>query len=161
MRRSRLSPRKEAGLAAALLLSAELVGLGMIAWGARELHQARDFVERSWPTEGMVIAFAREPKVAADPLQPVIGFSTPNGGSHELRPRLLLPWNGYTIGDRVTVLYDPARPAEARLDRFEQLWLTPAFTAALGGLLVGGPAAAWLLGLFRPRRTAPPSGLGR
>lgn len=139
-------------MAAALLLTAELVGLALIGWGVWGLQQTRSFVERSWPTEGFVIAFAREPEVTPDLLQPVIGFSTPNGGSHELRPRMLLPWNGYTIGDRVTVLYDPASPAEARLDRFEQLWLTPAFTAALGGLLVTGPALAWALGLFRPRR---------
>ena len=84
-------------------------------------------------------------------VQPVVGYLTPNGGTHQLRPKLLLPWNGFTIGDKVTVLYDPLTPTDARLDLFEQLWLIPAFSAALGALLVGGPALAWALGLFRPR----------
>lgn len=100
-----------------------------------------------------MIAFARKPQeVESVGVTPIVGYATPNGGSHELRPQLLLPWNGLTIGDKITVLYDPEVPADARLDLFEQLWLLPAFAAGLGALLVGGPALAWLLGLFQPGR---------
>jgi len=146
------SPSQQAGLAAALLLAAELSGLTLLGWGVVSIQQTRSFVERCWPTQGSVIAFARQSdEIEAVGVQPVVGYFTPNGSTHELHPQLLFPWNGFTIGDKITVLYDPLSPADARLDLFEQLWLIPAFTAALGALLVGGPALAWALGLFRPR----------
>jgi len=146
------SSSRQAGLAAALLLAAELMGLALLGWGVIVIQQTRAFVARSWPTQGSVIAFARESDEIEVGVQPVVGYFTPNGSTHQLRPKLLLPWNGFTIGDKVTVLYDPLTPTDARLDLFEQLWLIPAFAAALGALLVGGPALAWALGLFRPRR---------
>ena len=142
----------QAGLAATLLLAAELGGLALLGWSVFVIQQTRSFVERSWPTQGSVIAFARDSEeIEVVGVQPVVGYFTFNGANHQLRPKLLLPWNGYTIGDKVTVLYDPLTPSNARLDLFEQLWLVPASTAALGALLVGGPALAWALGLFRPR----------
>ncbi len=143
---------QQAGLAAALLLGAELSGLALLGWGVHAVQQTRSFVSRSWPTQGSVIAFARPPaEIETVGVQPVVGYMTPNGSPHEIRPKLLLPGNGFSIGDKVTVLYDPVAPSNARLDRFEELWLIPSFAAALGALLVGGPALAWALGLFRPR----------
>ena len=147
------SPSHQAALAAVLLLAAELTGLVLLGWSLAALQQTRLFVERCWPTQGSVVAFSRQPdEIDIVGPQPVIGYFTPNGTTHELRPQLLLPWTGLTIGDKVTVLYDPLSPSDARLDCFEQLWLVPAFTASLGALLVGGPALAWALGLFRADR---------
>lgn len=147
------SSSQQAALAATLLLAAEISGLALLGWSVISIQQTRAFVERCWPTQGAVIAFARNSgDVESVRAQPVVGYFTPNGGTLEFRPKLLLPWNGLTIGDKMTVLYDPLSPSDARLDLFEQLWLMPAVTAALGALLVMGPALAWLAGLFRPRR---------
>jgi hypothetical protein len=145
---------QQAALAALLLLAAELSGLALLGWSVVSIQQTRAFVERCWPTQGSVIAFARSAQgVESAGAQPVVGYFTPNGGTLEFRPRLLLPWNGLTVGDKITVLYDPLAPEDARLDLFEQLWLIPAVIAALGALLVIGPAVAWAAGLFRPRST--------
>ena len=142
---------QQAALAALLLLAAELSGLALLGWSAVTIQQTRSFVERCWPTQGSVIAFARGGDgVESGGAQPVVGYFGPEGGTLEFRPRLLLPWNGLTVGDTITVLYDPLVPEDARLDLFEQLWLIPAVMAALGALLVVGPALAWAAGLFRP-----------
>lgn len=50
-----------------------------------------------------------------------------------------------TAGQEVTVLYDSARPAEGRLDRFDDLWLGPSVAAFLGlifGLCIIFPGRA-------------------
>ncbi len=45
----------------------------------------------------------------------------------------------YAVGDRVSVLYDPASPKEAKVNSFTDLWLLPLILGIIGGtdLLAG------------------------
>jgi hypothetical protein len=40
----------------------------------------------------------------------------------------------YEVGERVTILYDPTSPKEAKINSFGELWLWPLLLGILGGL---------------------------
>ena len=63
---------------------------------------------------------------------PVVGFALPNGGHREFRDRIGSNPPMQSTGDKVTVLYDPAKPEQAMIDRGIWNW------ALSGGLVLGG-----------------------
>ncbi len=57
-----------------------------------------------------------------------------------------------TVGEQVTIAYDRADPAQARIDSFEMLWMGPLLVSGFGGLFTG--FAALLLFMWN-RPTGP------
>ncbi len=104
------------GIAAVLLLVAVVTAVVRVATVAGD--------ERA---EGVVVAFHETGRSLA----PIVEF-TPAGvapvrfeGGVGSRPP------AYDIGERVGVLYPPARPADALIDSFWSLWLVPALAAMI------------------------------
>jgi len=54
----------------------------------------------------------------------------------------------YVVGDRVSVIYDPANPSRARINSFWDLWFLPMI---LGVLSMFNLVLYWALGLYRER----------
>jgi hypothetical protein len=60
-------------------------------------------------------------------LHPAFRFVTPNGKVVDFVTRSGATNQPYADGQKVRVLYDPARPGDARLDTFFEIWAGPVF----------------------------------
>lgn len=69
--------------------------------------------------------------------------------THRIQGHIASSTPGYAVGDPVSVLVHPDRPAEGRIDSFAEKWLAP--LAFLGGGLLFGLVA---IGMVIARRRA-------
>jgi len=65
----------------------------------------------------------------------VISFTDHNGRRQEFREQVNTSPPRFSVGDKVTVLYDPANPAAARVDDFWARKFLPTMFLALGGIM--------------------------
>jgi len=125
-----------------------LVGVGLLTAATRYWIRTRAFLGTAAETVGEVVALEEEPpSEAGDPqtYRPVVSF--PIGPSQWVSFASLAHSNPpeYEVGASVRVLYDPARPQDARIRSFTSLWLPLAVLGGLGliftalgtGLLLG------------------------
>ncbi|MGB8261715.1 MAG: DUF3592 domain-containing protein [Terracidiphilus sp.] len=144
-------------LAAIVML---LVGTAMLAVAGFQAWRISRFVERSEFAQGTVTALEPVSKAGnrdADrnvTYAPVFTFSTKDGKTVSVLSRTSSNPPAFHLGDRVTVLYDPANPEEARIDRLWQLWSLPLIFAALG-LFLYLMSAAFALALRSLARQLP------
>jgi hypothetical protein len=134
-----------------------LAGMGTLAWSGQKLLERRAFLALAERTQGTVVGFelsgsADEPGRCA-----IVEFEI--GGRRErFRDGACFSISPYSEGERVGVLYDRSRPAQAEIDA---PWAGIAWWAlaggsvvliALGGLGVAGTLvlARWLPRLSRP-----------
>lgn len=120
---------------------ADLVGVGLLLLSFFLYQRTDAFITRAWPAPGVVVGFERgngdEPRPA-----PVVRFETPRGEEHRFRADLYVAWRDYGMGETVPVLYDPRRPADARVDDSLLLWIAPLVAAAFGLILTLGSTGA-------------------
>lgn len=79
---------------------------------------------------------------------PVVRFTASDGKTRELEMSEGSSSQEYEAGDKVTVLYDPDRPLDARIKSFGSsalMWILPAITGILG-VAFGG--AVWMVSKF-------------
>jgi hypothetical protein len=104
------------------------------------------FVSRSRSVTGEVVDNVRQAGEDGWANFPVVEFQTEAGTTVTFKDSLGTGWVRYRRGERVPVLYHPARPSEARIQSFGSLWLAClsvgvfglVFTACGGLLLLGG-----------------------
>jgi hypothetical protein len=65
---------------------------------------------------------------------PVVRFADKAGQDHTLYSSSGSYPPAYEVGERVSVLYDPANPKEAKINSFSNLWLWPLILGIMGGL---------------------------
>lgn len=136
---------------------ADLVGVGLLVFAFFLYHRTEAFIERAWPAPGVVVGYERgdgdEPQTA-----PVVRFETSRGQEQRFRADLYVAWRDYAMGETVPVLYDPQRPADARVDDSLLLWVGPLVSAAFGLILILGSSGALAVTVFSGggRRLAPP-----
>lgn len=136
-----------------VVVAVDLAALGMIGFAWTQYAASRSFVERARPAAGEVIALDLPSREAvAGPLTPVVRYRLNRGDVRDLRPKFAAVWGGYSVGDRLTVLYDPADPGDARIDDFWQLWFLPLAGAVGGLILFVVPSAALLLAIAANQR---------
>jgi len=125
---------------ATLLLGAALLG------GAAWIYDHESaFLSGASGAQGKVISLESHRNSDGDLLYaPRVRFSSGGRETYAFTSRVSSSHPGYRIGDTVTVLYDPADPQHAQIDR--GLWnhLIPMAVAALGALLLIVSAAALL-----------------
>ena len=83
---------------------------------------------------------------------PEFTFSTANEKTVTVRSSTGSNPAGYHVGERTKVFYDPARPADARLEGFVQIWFVPCCLGLIGALFTGVGAAFW----WREKRLGQP-----
>jgi hypothetical protein len=95
-------------------------------------------------TEGEVIA--EKPKSGTDGIEfhPVIRFKTPDGKNWTFVNNVGASMGMPKPGKKVTVLYDPERPRNARWDNFVELWLLPLVPIAVGATFLIFTLNNWL-----------------
>lgn len=111
-------------------------GAAAVAGGAGMFRSTLRLMRIGVRTRGRIVDFStslnrRADGTTSETYAPVIAFQTENGEEHRFEGEA---WGRYqpTRGRVVSVLYDPAYPAGARLHSFLGLWLTPFFVAAMG-----------------------------
>jgi hypothetical protein len=70
---------------------------------------------------------------------PIFEFSTPDGKVHRIESTTASYPAPHAVGDKISVLYDPADPAGARVESFTGLWLGAALMG--GGAVLGSIVA--------------------
>lgn len=122
-----------------------LCGLGLLCATALNLARTRAFLRTAAEAAGEVIGHEEEP--ACEPGDPrtyrsVVAFTV---GARSLRFSSQAHSHPpeHAVGDAVRVLYDPARPGDARIRSFTGLWLLPSILGGLG--VVFTALGAWLL----------------
>lgn len=132
-----------------------LGGVGMLAGGIWFVHEAARFLDSTARAEGTVIELRRErgaKGIAQD--HPVVRFRpSPSVAPREFRSRFGMWPSPFSVGDKVTVAYEPLAPERAEIDSFWTLWFVP-------GLMVLFGVACGLAGISTLRRAPPPPGRG-
>lgn len=122
-----------------------LIGVGLLAGAGFAYRSAVAFAAEAVRTQGTVVDLEadRSDSSGSTLYRPVFEFSDRDGRSVRVSGKTASSPPSHRRGDRVTVLYPPGAPEEARLDSWSERWL---LTAVLGG--VGLPFAAVGAGLL-------------
>ncbi|MBL6749169.1 MAG: DUF3592 domain-containing protein [Nevskia sp.] len=134
-----------------------LAGLALLAGSAMLFAGARSFIAHAARAEGVVTDLVQD--ADSKNQAPQVQFVDAGGHPQQFVSSLSSNPPAYARGDKVPVLYDPARPAHARIDAFFSLWGAALVAAALGLVLLA--AAAGLHIAARRRAVAAPAGPGR
>jgi hypothetical protein len=124
---------------------AALALLGGAVW--TYFSQARKMESRS-VVAGTVVELAEGVGAAghASMFYPVVAFTASSGEKIKFRTDFGSRPAGYTVGQNVTVRYDPADPQQAEIESPVNLWLVPIILGFMGA--VAGCLAISFLGFF-------------
>lgn len=121
--------------------------LALIAGGMVVYTQS--WLGRTLAAEGRVTELARSfsggSRTSGPMYHPIVSFTAQDGRKIEFRSGTGSNPSAFTIGEVVTVRYDPANPDSAAIDAFFSLWLMPlifGFIGAIFILIAGGMAYA-------------------
>lgn len=108
------------------------LGAGLLAGAAFAWLHTRRFVAGAAPGFGEVVGL-REHNDEGVSYSPVIRFSGPGGRAVEFTDNVSTNPPGYSVGDRVKILYDPASPKRARIASTFRLYLLATALGVVGG----------------------------
>jgi hypothetical protein len=118
---------------------AALIGTGLIVLGFYSGHGLANMLSTGVRTQGTIIrlesVYSSSGSGSHYTYYPVVTFDVPGAGRREFKDRVGGNPPVNQVGDNVTVLYDPARPDKALIDRGLWNWLIPG-SCLMGGLLL-------------------------
>lgn len=138
---SRATPRRTVGT---LLV---LIALVMFVAGWQVTADMRRFLAAAARTTGEVVeheAYEREARTPRERFRLLVSFETADGTRVRFRSVPNYGRPPYDVGDRVSVLYNPADPFEARVERRIET-LAPLVIWGAAVLIVGGLGVAVML----------------
>jgi hypothetical protein len=112
-----------------------LAAAGLIALGLHLGQGMDELLARGQRAQGAVVRVESAHSSSSGggyTYYPVVGFDIPGGRHHEFRDKVGTNPPSRSTGDKVTVLYDPASPDRAVIDRGIWNW------TASGGCVLGG-----------------------
>ena len=119
-----------------------LVGLALIAGGIWMLYQRSDTSLLGERAEGTVVRLIEKAEPGETPvIYPFFKFKAENGKTYTVKGGVGSNPAAYTVGEKLSVVYDPDRPQDAHIDSFTELWLAPLVLLLMGFIFV-------LAGLF-------------
>ncbi len=146
-----------------VLIALMLLGVVLVGLGVKMLVDTRRFLATAEPAKGVVVrvdkAVVRERVGSGDNAHwadvtryfPIVEFRT----AREQVAQFQADDGSLRVGDSVNVVYDPANPRHARLDKWGNRWAGPlAFWGAGLGMLVMSGATYLLLRPWGERRRA-------
>ncbi|QKZ14744.1 DUF3592 domain-containing protein [Spirosoma sp. KUDC1026] len=107
--------------------------LVVVYFSLRQAQTAYRLLTSGKRTEGQIIQMISNRKHTAT--VPVVRYSV-DGQYHELTGGTYSSPAAYAIGDRVTVLYNPASPAEAAIQSFSDQWAGPLVAISLASVFL-------------------------
>jgi len=121
-----------------------IVGIGMLIGGGFLLTGALHLSSVGIRTDGSVTQIVRQTSSSSNggssmTFHPVVAFVTASGQQESFESSSGSSISYYSVGDKVTVLYDPAHPDNASIDSWTELWLAPTIVLFMGSVffLVG------------------------
>lgn len=98
------------------------------------------FKHRALTTTGTIIEIDSKHDDDTTLYTPIASFQTTDGQTLTVRSRVSSSYTSFSVGDKVEILYDPAKPSEARLATVGNQWLPTIFLIPFGLIfsLVGG-----------------------
>ena len=109
----------------------------LLALGASCCNRAANFKKTAVEAQGTVSELKEGSSGGANShtvYYPIIRFADKAGLEHTLYSSSGSYPPAYEVGERVSVLYDPANPKEAKVNSFTSLWLWPLILGIMGGL---------------------------
>lgn len=135
-----------------------LTGLGIVmglvtalmGWLAlRETFRSLALKREGSSAPGTIVELVSYMSKRSTMYKPVFEFQASDGKVHRVTYANGQSPSPYAIGDKVTVLYRPEAPMEAKVDAIHSLWLGPIMLGiAAGGALIFALACFW--GATRP-----------
>lgn len=114
---------------------ATLIGLALLCGAFLLYRNTTAFLQHARVAPGIVESFEEQESTDNESHKimyyPVISFSTPDGQPHSFRSDVGTSSRG-TTGEKVEVLYDPAKPESARIKGFFHLWGAASICGGLG-----------------------------
>jgi hypothetical protein len=112
-----------------------VIGVGLLTAAALTYVSKSKFVDRAVRADGTVVDVEVKSSRSSDGTRstsryPVVEFQARN--EQRVRFTSSTTESNTNIGDRVTVLYDPAKPTDASLSGFGNLWLLPIILGSIG-----------------------------
>lgn len=123
--------QKTSRFAIPILLAA---GVGLLVLGAHLHRSTSAFLAKAVPGSGRVVDLAMNHSSDTTTYAPVVEFEV-DGRTYRFKDSIGSDPPSYRRGDAVKVLYDPDRPANARIDRGRWNLAVPTLVAAFGALL--------------------------
>ncbi len=115
-----------------------LFGIIFIGAGTYLFNDIQIFVEKSLPATGTVIRFSEEFDQDSDILFcPIVRFETKKGEIIEFKSKTSSKPPSYSVGENVSVLYDPNNPYNAEINSFISLWFAPILFLGFGIIFSG------------------------
>jgi hypothetical protein len=128
-----------------------LIGPCLLALDAVLTVREAIFIRTSSATEGTVVGLRQvRSRRGGRSYAPVFRFTAGNGEEYTVASNTSTRPTGFTIGQRVRVLYESVHPERAKIDSFSQLWFAEIITGILGGAFSIIPALVFLRRV-RPR----------
>jgi hypothetical protein len=139
-----------------VLIALMLLGVVLVGFGFKMLADTRRFLATAEPAKGVVVRVDK--RVSSERVGsgdnahwadvtryfPIVEFRT----AREQVAQFQADDGSLRVGDSVSLLYDPANPRHARLDKWGNRWAGPLalWGAGLGMLVINGAVYLW----FRP-----------
>lgn len=128
------------------------VGIAMLA-GAFFLYQeTRSFLAEAARTEGTVVNFMQTYSNHAVTYAPVVHFVNRNNEAIVFVSSTATNPPGYEKGEKVEVLYFPAKPQEARINSFFPLWGGSVILGVMGAIFFLIGAGVTLVPMLKKRK---------
>ena len=136
-----------------------LAGPAMLGGAGYLVVETRRDIAAGASADGTVIDLIVERDSDGDDIYyPRVRFMTAAGESVEFTGSVGSRPAAFDIGEAVAVLYDPAKPRNARIDSFFQLWFGPLILGFLGFVFTavgGGAVIAFVRSINRPSAPMP------
>ena len=132
-----------------------LFGAGLLVLGLWLHRNTAAFLERAVPGDGVVVDLVASHSNGGVTWAPVVEFRH-EGRAHRFRDSVSSNPASYRRGDGVRILYDPARPDDARIDRGRWNQAIPLSISVCGALLCA--LGLWRMARRQPQRVLPAMG---
>ncbi len=111
-----------------------LIGLGMLFGAFLLFNGTNSFLSEATRAEGTVVDLVRSRSSDSTTYAPVVTFMNQQGQDIEFVSSVSSNPPSYSIGEKVTVLYRPGEPQNAKIDGFFSLWFGVIILGALGSI---------------------------
>lgn len=125
-------PRQKLGCAFALMPLGAIIMAGVGIWYA---IVSWGFYSKGVKVQGTVVRLASSSDSDGTTYSPVFSY-TVDGQQYEYESVNSSNPPSYSVGDTVTLLYDPAKPERARQNSFWELWLLPMILCPIAAFMM-------------------------
>jgi len=110
------------------------IGLTFMGAGIYNYLLTRDFLSTAIKAEGTVVKLEKHRSQESTSYTPVVRFTPPSGDGPEIQFASSVSSSppAYKVGEKVTVLFPPGKPRDARISGFLDLWFLAALFSFMG-----------------------------